>query len=107
MEELKNEELAVVGSESQESQEKREQSELAAEKSVTEELEEMLAEAERRGYLRARNEIAEVAMRRPRLWENPCRTEAEELARPTTAEPASATASGPEFLSRISPGIWD
>lgn len=112
MEELKIEELATEGSENTKLSEHSEASENTGrlespDKSVTEQLEEMLAEAEKRGYLRARNEIAEVAMRCPRLWENPRRSEAEALNRHAAAEPAGDAADGPEFLSRISPGIWD
>lgn len=67
MEELKIEELATEGSENTKLSEHSEASENTGrlespDKSVTEQLEEMLAEAEKRGYLRARNEIAEVAM---------------------------------------------
>lgn len=58
----------------------------------------LVAEAEARGYLRGRNELAEVSMNTPGLWENPRRTA---MDRETDPDPAYG------FLSKIRPGVWD
>lgn len=63
----------------------------------------LLAEAEQRGYLRARNEIAAAAMRKPRLWENSRRAETEPEPAAAAAEPSLAS----DFLTRIRPNVWD
>lgn len=58
----------------------------------------LVAEAEARGYLRGRNELAEISMNSPGLWENPRRTA---MDRETDPDPAYG------FLSKIRPGVWD
>lgn len=58
----------------------------------------LVAEAEARGYLRGRNELAEISMNSPGLWENPRRTA---MDRETDPDPACG------FLSKIRPGVWD
>lgn len=58
----------------------------------------LVAEAEARGYLRGRNELAEISMNTPGLWENPRRTA---MDRETDPDPAYG------FLSKIRPGVWD
>lgn len=53
-----------------------------------------IAEAEQRGYLKARNELASKEMARPGIWQMPqseAPTEGDELA----------------FLSRVRPSVWD
>lgn len=75
---------------------------------VADSLGRMLEEAERRGYLRARNEIARAAMKKPRLWENRRRTEAETAAGASAdAAAASADSLSSDFLTRIRPSVWD
>lgn len=81
---------------------------------VADSLGRMLEEAERRGYLRARNEIARAAMKKPRLWENRRRTEAETAAGASASASASADAAAAsadslssDFLTRIRPSVWD
>ncbi|MDE6101286.1 MAG: hypothetical protein K2G01_09600 [Paramuribaculum sp.] len=63
-----------------------------------EEIARLMAEAEQRGYLRARNEIAEQLMSRPELFENPLR------GREGREKPQSL-AEG--FLSELPRGVWD
>ena len=58
----------------------------------------LIAEAERRGYLRGRNEAIEESMTTPALWENTRLTAARALEQP---DPASL------FLSRVRPDVWD
>lgn len=76
----------------------------AGDEAVADGLERLLAEAERRGYLRARNEIAEAAMGSPRLWENPSRR-AEEQAKADAAPKDAGLKS--DFLRRVRPSVWD
>lgn len=63
-----------------------------------EEISQMVADAEQRGYLRARNEMAESFMSRPALFENP-------LRRHDTPETARSLAEN--FLSELPRGVWD
>lgn len=58
----------------------------------------LVAEAEARGYLRGRNEVAEISMNTPGLWENPRRTAMDRESEP---DPTCG------FLSKIRPGVWD
>lgn len=63
-------------------------------------IEAMIAEAEQRGYLRARNEMAAKAMEQPSLLCNPLR--------PLPANDGGDSrdlAAG--FLSRLPRGVWD
>ncbi len=76
----------------------------AGDEAVADGLERLLAEAERRGYLRARNEIAEAAMGSPRLWENPSRR-VEEQAKADAALKDAGLKS--DFLRRVRPSVWD
>lgn len=54
---------------------------------------ESIAEAEERGYLRARNEMAERELSRPGLWQD------------YRVDAADEDQSG--FLSRVRPSVWD
>lgn len=56
-----------------------------------------LAEAERRGYLRGRNERISIEMERPALWED----------RNATATASDISSDGPMILSSTSHSIWD
>lgn len=54
--------------------------------------------AEHRGYVKARNELARAAMAKPRLWENPLRSES---AAPVKKQDDTS------FLTRLTPNVWD
>lgn len=58
----------------------------------------LLEEAERRGYLKARNEMAEAKMKQPGLWKQP---EAASGDRGGETDPEL------DFLSYIRPSVWD
>lgn len=64
---------------------------------VTSDIDNLLAEAEQRGYLRGRNEAAAEMMNRPAMWQpvDPSGT----AGRITAATDA--------FLSGLKPGVWD
>ena len=63
-----------------------------------EEISQMVADAEQRGYLRARNEMAESFMSRPGLFENPLRRR---------DSPETARSLAENFLSELPRGVWD
>lgn len=63
-------------------------------------IDEMMAEAEERGYIRGRNERITALMMRPELLENPLRPR-EAPSRPSAGELAEA------FLSSLRPSVWD
>lgn len=65
-----------------------------------EDIERMMAEAERRGYLRCLNEMAQERMNRPELLENVSlsRTASSRSASPSPAD---------SFLSVLPPRVWD
>lgn len=63
-------------------------------------IEAMIAEAEQRGYLRARNEMAAKAMEQPPLLSDP--------QRPTpSVDAGSGQGLAEGFLSRLPRGVWD
>lgn len=78
--------------------------ESVAEPLTEERLKQMIEEAERRGYLRGRNEAVSLAMREPAMWENATHADYEE-APSTCSTPASQ--SDELFLRKIRPGVWD
>lgn len=62
---------------------------------------ELLSQAEERGYMRARREMATTSERDVPLWGNPRRIEAE-----ATTE-RDKMKIGDDFLTRIRPAVWD
>lgn len=73
-------------------------------------LETLVKAAERRGYLRARNEIAQAAMDSVKLWENPRLSEARrqsESRQPASVGEKDADTLTSAFLTRLRPSIWD
>lgn len=60
----------------------------------------LIEAAERRGYVKARNELARAAMASPHLWENPLRRKQQ----PAEQKPA---ANDTDFLTHITPNVWD
>lgn len=63
-------------------------------------IEALIAEAEQRGYLRARNEMAAKAMEQPALLADPLRS--------THANtPVNDTDLAAGFLARLPRGVWD
>ena len=68
--------------------------------------EELIAEAERRGYLRGRNEALAESLNRPAMMAEPGVGATEATAPATESRPlADELSSG--FLSRIRPSVWD
>ncbi len=71
----------------------------ATDEDADEFLKKVIEAAERRGYLKARNELARAAMASPRLWENPLRRK----QKPEPKQQADDT----DFLTHITPNVWD
>lgn len=67
---------------------------------TAEQIGEMMAEAEERGYIRGRNERITALMMRPGLLENPLRPR-ESATRQSGSDLAEA------FLSSLRPNVWD
>lgn len=69
-------------------------------------IDELLAAAEHAGYMKARNEMAEALMKRPRLWENvSLKRVRDEQKSAGHAAPDDGLSSG--FLKRVRHGEWD
>lgn len=82
----------------------KQQGALKQDDELMDQLDTLLKEAEQVGYLRARNEIAEAMMNRPRLWENSSRRQAEQgEKRDQRCE--DSLSSG--FLRKVRPSVWD
>ncbi|MDE5800122.1 MAG: hypothetical protein K2H74_03745 [Paramuribaculum sp.] len=68
--------------------------------------EELIAEAERRGYVRGRNEALAESLRRPAMMAEPGVGETEATAPATESQPLTDDLSS-AFLSRIRPSVWN
>ncbi len=68
--------------------------------------EELIAEAERRGYLRGRNEALAESLNRPAMMAEPGVGTTEATAPATESQPLTDDLSS-AFLSRIRPSVWD
>lgn len=63
-------------------------------------LNKLIEAAERRGYVKARNELAKAAMASPHLWQNPLRSKQQ----PENPSPETGDT---DFLTHITPNVWD